>query len=471
MLRLHDTPQAAAIDAAAHVFAVPLRTRVLIYAPLHNSAAIIDRAGLDPLRQHLAGGDISLPAALADFATLIATPPPAVPGPKSGPLIPSALGILSTRACNLACRYCGFLPETGQQHMPPSLARDAVNWYMDTVATHDIAHAEIHFFGGEPFCAEDVVEVAVHLGRRRATEIGCSLRFEVATNGTFSEARCHWVADNIDTVILSFDGTPDIHNKHRPRRDLSGSYDAVHRNALILAEGNAALSIRACITDETVTKMPELAAWFCETFHPEAIGFETLQPTQWSQAADLHPPDALAFARNFMRAAEICAEYGVQTAYAASNISAKQVTFCPVGKDFVIIAPDGTLSACYLRRYEWEAKNMDLAFGRFDARTGAHFDLDHVAFARSLNVHNKPLCDGCFNKWHCAGGCHVNHSLGTQPGDYDRLCVQSRLITLYNILKALDQVALLEDVFDDAAALQRMLLQPSDRIDRVEVPL
>jgi len=126
-----------------------------------------------------------------------------------------------------------------------------------------------------------------------------------------------------------------------------------------------------------------------------------------------------------------------------------------------IVSPDGTLSACYLLERDWEAKGLDLRLGRVE---GGHVQLwaEAVASARSLNVHNKPLCARCFCKWHCAGGCHVNHTPAGTPGEYDRLCVQTRTIALWNVLKAMGQDDLAHEWLRDRAAVAGSVYRASD---------
>ena len=65
-------------------------------------------------------------------------------------------------------------------------------------------------------------------------------------------------------------------------------------------------------------------------------------------------------------------------------------------------------------------------------------------------------------KWHCAGGCHVNHT-PTDPSDaYDRLCVQTRIIALRNILEAMGQDHLAREWLWDREAAERSVFQSSD---------
>jgi uncharacterized protein len=345
--------------------------------------------------------------------------------------------------------------------MSLELARDAVDWYMDVVDRAGVRHAELHYFGGEPFCAEEVLDLTVYLARIRAEEVGCTLRFEVATNGVFSEARCRWAADNLDTVVLSLDGPADVHDQHRPYRDGRTSSMTVERSARILSEGAADLFLRACVTRETVDRMPEIATWFCENFRPRGVCFEPLQPTVQSGTVLLEPPDPWDFARNFIHAAWILESHGVKAVYAAADVRTRRVSFCPVGSDAAIVSPDGTISACYLLRQDWEAKGLDLCLGCIqDGRV--QLRADAVASVRRLNVHNKPFCARCFCKWHCAGGCHVNHRPTSPPGTYDRLCIQTRIIALRNVLKAMGQDHLAREWIRDREAVEESVCQSSD---------
>lgn len=384
------------------------------------------------------------------------------PMPRQGRFEPAFLGLIPTRDCNLACEYCNFV--TGGEReavMSRETVRDAVAWYLDVVAQSGAQAAEVHFFGGEPFCAEEVVDFAFHAARLRAAEIGCTVRFEVATNGTFDEKRCRWVADSLDNVILSLDGPAEIQDRYRHRRGGQGSFESVARNARILSEGVAELSFRVCVTAETVDKVPEIAAWLCKDFFPTSVCFEPVQPTRQSEAAGLIPPDPLRFAQSFIQAAWILEDHGVDAVYAAADIQARRVSFCPVGSDAAIVSPDGGVSACYLLRRDWESTGLDLRLGQLE-HGSITLDRDGVASARSLNVWNKPFCADCFCKWHCAGGCHVNHALPSVPGAYDRLCIQTRIIALRNVLKAMGRDDLTPALLADANALESVVWQAPD---------
>lgn len=446
------------------VFVLPVVNRYLVYAPLDDLAALVDLSAVRQIWEGLSSSTGDGSGRLGEIIERLKAGREA-PLPRQGGLDPAFLGVIPTRDCNLACGYCGFLPEgESREVMDLKLARQAVDWYLDLVARDGQGRtAEVHFFGGEPFCATEVVDLVYHQARLRAAELGCPVRFETATNGVFDEARCRWVADSLDDVILSLDGPVEIQDRQRPRKGGQGTFETVVRSAHILSEGRAELSFRACVTAGTVNRLPEIAAWFCEEFRPVSVCFEPVQPTAQAEAAGLVPPDPWAFARRFVEAVRVLEDFGVGAVYAAADISARRVSFCPVGRDVAIVSPDGSISACYLLRQEWEQRGLDLVMGHL--RNGSvQLDDGAITAVRALNVWNKPFCQRCFCKWHCAGGCHVNNVLPTVPDGYGRLCIQTRIITLYNVLKAMGQAELAAACLDDDAALATAVQQPSDRI-------
>jgi uncharacterized protein len=447
-----------------NIFVLPILDESLVYAPLHGFAALVDDIAARRIRDSLVSARNKFPEHLREIIRILKSSGLPPPSPKEGNLAPAFLGLIPTRGCNLACEYCGFLTDKeADDVMDLALVRDAIAWYLELANQSGVQTAEIHFFGGEPFCAERVVDFAFHWAWLKAQQLGCSVRFEIATNGTFDPGRCQWAADSLDSIVLSLDGLSGVQDRYRHRRDGRGSFEAVVRSARLLSRGSADLSFRVCVTSETVGQMPDVAAWLCQEFCPVAISFEPVQPSPQSQAAGLFPPDPWAFAQGFIKAAWVLETYGVEPVYAAADLYARRVSFCPVGQDVPIVSPDGTIAACYLLKQEWEAKGLDLQLGRVE--NGSVFlDQDAVAAARRLNVREKEACVHCFCKWHCAGGCHVNHDLSSQPGDYDRLCIQTRIITLRNILRAMKRDDLTHHLLKSPKALERTVWQDSDAL-------
>jgi uncharacterized protein len=447
------------------LYALPVLDRYLVYSPLHHLLALVDRAAVRSLPLGLAGGVQGQGGAWQELLDGLRLEPQTAPPPRHGPLEPMFLGLLPTRACNLACGYCGFRLSGDGAHMDPRLARTAIDWYMELIAAGSRT-AQVHFFGGEPFCAPEVVDMAVHYARLKAAQVGCSVSFEAATNGTFDEERCRWVGDTLDSVLLSLDGPPEIHDRQRAGPGGKGSFEAVVRSARILSEGSALLSIRACVTAGNEERMPEIAAWFCREFRPSSVCFEPVVPTPSSETAGLFPPDPWSFARGFVEASAVLESFRVEPVHAAADVAAVRNSFCPVARDAVILWPNGMLSACYLAPEEWHSRGLELELGQIrDGRVS--LSDEGVEAARRLNVWNKPFCQGCFIKWHCAGGCHVYHELPRKAGNYGRLCIQARAIALCKLLRKMEQGEAVDELMADREALARAVCQPADRIEDV----
>lgn len=443
------------------VFSVPVCDGTLVYAPLHRLAAFVNPSAAALLRERLEAGGPA-PSGVGAIVDHIRAGDPPLPSPRRGPLDPCFLGLITTRGCRLACRYCDFATPGGPSlAMDPAMARSAIDAYLEVLRSHGRRRAELHFFGGEPFEADDVVHFAVEYAALRAAELGMTIRFEVTTNGVYGPARAEWISDHFDTVVLSLDGPADIQDRQRPGRTGHGTSGIVERTARILSAGPAELIVRACVTNETVGQMPEIAHWVSREFIPSMVCFETLTDTPRSRAAGLSSPDPWEFARYFTLASRILADRGIVAVLATADLRESRIHFCPVSRDPLIVSPDGTVDACYLPG-EYRGA-LDLRLGTL-AGGAFHVDADALEHARNLTVFERRLCADCMCRYHCAGGCHVNHDTARPPGGFDAVCIQTRLVTIAQLLERLGQRNVADRWLADRSALEASVWQPSDRL-------
>ena len=442
------------------VFVVPVLDRWILYAPLHHFIASVNGAAVRSVK-----GDLFIEHSgqTAEILDLLQSQPSHIPEPKTGEINPGFLGLIPTRACNIQCRYCGFgASDAGNDYMSPEIAVSAIDWMAKQAVKCGKKTLDVHFFGGEPFTAPELIDVAVHRTRSIANECGLTSRFEVATNGVFSKERARFVGDYFDTVVLSIDGPPEIHDFQRPRKNGLGSFEATAATARTLRNAPCKMCFRSCITQNSVELMEEIAGWLCKTFSPSSITFEILQQTPQSEAAGLKAPNPYRFASNYYRAKRVTEKYGVTPIYAASLIELQRLSFCPVGNDTVIVSPDGRLSACYLLAGEWKARGMDLDIG-FLSKGEMNLDVDKIFHLRKT-ASEKPRCDRCFCRWSCAGGCHVNQTYPGCGDEYNDYCIQTRLITAFELIEKLENEPLIESLIQDEKAMERLALNESDRI-------
>ncbi len=449
------------------IFVLPVRDVFLLHAPLIGVSALINKKALENIARKKQSRGPVRPARgqLGDLLDALKTSTPAAPRQPGGPPDPSFLGLITTRGCSGACVYCDFQPTGGaDERMDPRLAAQAVDWFADLTLRKKRSSFDVHFFGGEPLAAVEAVEVAVHRARTVASRAGMKVRFETATSGVFDKSVARFVSDYFDTVVLSFDGREDIHNRNRPLRGQRGSFHRVAQTARILAESSVELCLRMCVTGESVGVMEETVQWFADRFHPAAINFETLKPTLQSLAAGITPPDPCEFAIRYLRSRRILRQRGISAVYAPVTTDGPRRSFCPVGNDAAIVSPDGRISSCYLRKEAWKARGLDLDIGRIGPGGDVRLAPSSVARLRKM-VNEKPDCLGCFCRWSCAGGCHVTHSYPGRPPGFGSFCIQTRIITACTILENLGMHSEMENLLADPDAMEKLALAPSDRME------
>ncbi len=430
------------------LFIIPINDQFLFYAPLYRFARIIDDCTFEKLRQLFSGSPsikkkdlIRIIPQLKNntkerFQTLH--------GPITAPLF---LGLITTRGCNMGCQYCDFpAPKYTSPIMTMELAQKCIDMYLSILSDSGIKKGQIEFFGGEPFYKNRIAEFALCYGKHQSDRLGIEIQFKVTTNGMMSREKCEWVADNFDTVVLSLDGPARYQNENRPSPTGADSFDIVYRSASILSKGNVDLILRSCITQASVEHIPDIARWFAQEFAVDQICFEPLSPSDFSQKNYILPPDPRLFALNFLKAQDILDSSGIGIMTSGSDIDALQYSFCPLGKDALIVTPEGNINACYLLENNWENIGLDLRIGTMTGSPPFYkINKKRLENERSFNKIQSPLCKNCFAQYHCAGGCHVNHSQIQQAIYYDRLCTQTRMIIIGKLLKRIGAFHLYND--------------------------
>jgi uncharacterized protein len=455
------------------LFVLPVNEAFLVHNPLDGIASLLNASALKALRRRMATTvqDPSLSAELAGLADLLLRAP-AGPPSLEGPLNPLFLGLLTTRRCNCNCVYCDF--EAGKEaasEMSPAAAVAALTWYADFLKDAGLGHMEVHFFGGEPLVSREVIETAVHRSRLLVDRHGMSLHLEVSTNGIFGEEYARFVGDYFHAVVLSLDGFREIHDRHRPVSAGRGSFSSARQTASLLSQSPTELCLRCCVSNLNIDRLEEIAAWFCEEFQPSVINFEPLTNNPKAATAGLLPPNPYVFAERFAKARAVAARYGIKAVYAATEGEPSHTSFCPVGKDALIVSPDGRVSSCYLPRKAWVERGLDMEVGRLLEREagpgGIQVDPEAIARLRGL-ARDKPRCKRCFCQWVCSGGCHVHHSYPGSSLAYEPFCIQTRLLSACRLLEDMNLSHVADTLLADPKAMEALALHPSDRFDLAE---
>jgi uncharacterized protein len=345
--------------------------------------------------------------------------------------------------------------------------RGAIEAYIKVLQACRKTRLDVHFFGGEPFYAPETVFFAVEYARMQAAQQGLQVRFEVITNGMFKADVARWVGSHFDTVVLSLDGFEEIQERQRPALNQHATYPVILRNARLLAEGETELSLRVCITQDNVFQMASFAAWVAEELHPLSVCFETLAESPLSRQNGLEAADPFQFVLNFQAAKKILDVHGIQTILSTDPPGSLQSSFCPVGKDALIVSPDGALVACYWLEEAWQRNGLDLRLGQLDD-DGFALEPGALQRAREATLINKDSCQDCLCGYSCAGGCHVRRTSAPTGRRNKEVCFQTRLILTLRLLHELGQGALAKAWLADRSAVDRFAFASSDRLESLE---
>lgn len=458
----HSKLDAIRPSTKAEAFLVPILDRWLVYAPLHKIVAIINDSAAKALRN---GDFVRGSGPLTELIDRMRGAPLWKPEPIDGEASPSFLGIMPTRGCNLACVYCNFGgPTAAKVHMKPEIAVAAVDWMAERLVAAGRRQFQIHFFGGEPFISPEIIDIVAHRVRYHAARHDLIPYLDASTNGVFNESRCEFIGDYFGGVVLSFDGPPEFHDRHRPAFEGRPSFDVVSRTAKRLGDMPLDLCLRVCITDDSVGEMEQITRWMVESFRPAVVNFESLTPGVLAERAGLKVPDPYRFAIHCVGAYRVAQRMGIRAVYSAAEIERARLSFCPVGTDAVIVSPDGRASACYLLPEDWQARGLDMDVGQ--VHDDGHVSIDQAGLSRARNLPlQKPRCESCFCQWTCAGGCHVNQTYPGCTDQYTDFCIQTRLITACLLLQDLGCDDMVDELLSDRRAMETLAAQGWDPIE------
>jgi len=448
------------------IFLIPVKDKVLLHAPLHGLSAIINPTGAHLLRSALNGEKHQLPASYQNLVNILSEEVQP-PEPRSGELQePRFLGLLPTRDCNMCCRYCDF--PVSKDRSLPAMSKDncqeAIDTYFSFLLTNAIKQASIHFFGGEPFTAPELVFFAAEYAREKARYLDLSLHLEASSNGLVDKEFALWVSETFDCVVLSLDGKQPIQDYQRPARGSEDAFQTIVETGKILSDIPCNLILRSCITQESLSELFETVRWMAENFIPDTICLEPMSESERSNLNQLHPPDPWQFARTFIEAERFLRKRDIGCMLSTADLSLTTVSSCPVGHDALIMSPNGEINACYLPESSWLNKGKDMHLGRI---TKGNFEIpqDNLDRVRSYELGKQSLCKNCFCRYHCAGGCHVNHPSEGESGSYDEVCIRTRLVTIGKMLLNMNQKMILEEWLNDDHTLENTALWENDRFE------
>lgn len=405
----------------------------MLYAPtlkklLHiskNLALQISEFGISPDN---ANKDIEYLSKLFDKALSNSIEPFAIQSKKSS-FFHLALGL--TQDCTLECLYCHA--EAGKRkEMTVDLIDSSLKHAFETTKKDNLKRLNISFaVGGEPTTNWKLFTNCVNLIKAYERNYSIPTNLSMTTNGFYGNTKRVFITKYFDNILLSFDGTQQIQNLHRPTRAGKDSFNFVKETAKYYVKNVKSFAIRSTISNISVAKMPEIVRYFVKTFGINYhIVFEPLVPI--GRAIDnsetVFEPSQDDFIKYYILAKELAKELGIEIRTSAANQQRLVTGFCgAMTIPSFTVTTDGIITTC-----ERDSDGDNYWYGNYSkSQKEFEFNSERLDYNKTL-VEIPEKCNDCFCKWHCAGDCPDLRIL-----DYNRCYVNQELIKyeLKNILE------------------------------------
>lgn len=296
--------------------------------------------------------------------------------------------------------------------MPAEIGMAAIQRALRSLASG--GQLEFSFFGGEPLLEARRIENWMDYARARGSDLGKRVRFNVTTNGTIvtCEAWRIMMTEDVD-VAISFDGTPELHDRHRRDAHGAGSAAVVVRTLKALIGSEKPFHVITVVRPDNLAEMAGGLQWLYDA-GVRQVHLSLDLWTRWTaggclrleqfvrQAATLWRQWLPDFSLNW---------FDAKAAELAHLAPTEQTTRCGFGNGEIAVAPSGRLYPCE-RLIEIDRPDQPLRLPGHALEGEDFLEFQSVPFTRCSP------CAGCALAFACDTTCPCSNFIRT--GDANR---------------------------------------------------
>ena len=342
-----------------------------------------------------------------------------------------AFTFMPTSRCNMGCTYCG------QEHTRGNVSAAVADRFLGRVTTAfnspRIAHVHVAWFGGEPLLAfRSIIDLSVAI-TSNAQASGKEYSSKITTNGALlTPRRMQQLIEDaqVSRFDITVDGTPDVHNRHRPLKGGGGSFESIMRTLSWFRTANlsrpALVVLRTNVDKDNLADIPRYLTLMKEHgFDDSARFLYELSPIHsWGNdvsATALTTFDAARAEIEWMTQME-----NIQLPFGLLPGKPASITCVATDRRSEVIGSEGNLLSCTETPLTGQAADDTLGniltMAAADNRPLGKFDGWDLAVAEG-----RLPCSTCALRIVCRGACPKQWSEGSVPCPTLKLNFDARL--------------------------------------------
>ena len=417
----------------SEVFFIPYGSRYILYAPLKRIVALVDEFA----KNQIESDNVTDKFLIHDLKKYEFYKRDKLPSTPNTNTIPTSATIFLTTDCNLRCIYCYASAGTHKDTMSKDQVKKIIDKLVENAkkAKRNRIHITFHG-GGEPTYKWDLLKWSVEYAQKVSKENNLKLSTSISTNLFLSESQLKWLAKNINSIQISFDGYEDVQNYQRPAAGGKPTFKIVFRNIKLLDKLKKPYSIRSTITNYSLDKMIDIFKFFIKNMkYVNRIQFEPINTH--GRGAHLNVVNVDKYIENLKKIFDIASRNNILFRTAEMEID-RIVSFncgaCGTNKVFL---PTGDITSCFEVDYKEDPRSKYFFIGNMDKDGNITIDDKKTKILSKRTIYNMNKCKNCFAKYNCGGGCLAKTNDLFSQSDY--ICKITKEMMKYLLERMIEQ--------------------------------
>lgn len=348
------------------------------------------------------------------------------------------LSVLPTNKCNFKCVYCYSKEGRDSTQLSQEALDRTLEFFINPKRIEKRNLTISYLGGGEPMLCWELFKHSLDYSAHLAQKYGFNLMNSVNTNGSIlTDEILEYLLKYDVTVCVTFEVFEDIQNAQR------GQWERVRDNIKKMLSCGVRVIVSSIITPLNVNRIERLVNILTTEYSGvRTIIIEPVVDMASSSFKDLTETKEFydEYTLNFFKALPNADKHNVRLLNSVVRKMWRLHTrFCD-GE--ISLTALGTISGCTSVSSPREVRYTNYCYG--DANTAKiTINADHFKDLLKRDVFSLPRCEGCFLKWHCAGGCAFRNDIYSDE-QMDVVCDFNRRFALKYLLDILNHNLTLE---------------------------